>query len=137
MILLDTQIWIWLALGISRIRPAQVSAIVEARNRGDTIGVSIISCWEIAKAVELGRLDLNDGSPNWNLSKWFDDAIANTGVEILGLTLAIAVEATALPGDFHKDPFDQMIVATARVHNCPLVTSDGLIRAYSAVATIY
>ena len=137
MILLDTQIWLWLALGISRIRPAQASDIAEARSRGDTIGVSIISCWEIAKAVELGRLDLNDGSPNWNLSKWFDDAIANTGAEILDLTLAIAIEATSLPGDFHKDPFDQMIVATARVHNCPLVTSDGLIRAYSAVKTIY
>ena len=136
MILLDTQIWLWLALGISRIRPAQVSAIAEARNRGNVIGVSIISCWEIAKAAELGRIDLHDGSPDWNLAKWFDDAIANTGVEIIDLTLAIAIEATSLPGDFHKDPFDQMIVATARVHNCPLVTSDGKIVAYSGVQTI-
>ena len=137
MILLDTQIWLWLALGIGRIRRSQASAIAEARNSGDAIGVSIISCWEIAKAVELGRLDLNDGSPNRNLATWFDDAIANTGVEILDLTLDIAIEATSLPGDFHKDPFDQMIVATARVHNCPLVTSDGLIRAYPEVTTIY
>ena len=137
MILLDTQIWLWLALGIDRIRPVQMSAITEARNRGDVISVSIISCWEIAKAVELGRMDLNDGSPDWNLSRWFDDAIANTGVEILDLTLAIAIQATSLPGNFHKDPFDQMIVATARVNNCPLVTADGLIRAYPEVTTIY
>ncbi len=114
-----------------------MSAIISARNKGDIIGVSIISCWEIAKAVELGRLDLNDGSPGWNLSKRFDDAIANTGVEILDLTLAIAIQATSLPGNFHKDPFDQMIVATTRINNCPLVTSDGLIRAYSEVSTIY
>ena len=137
MILLDTQIWLWLALGISRIRPAQVSVIAEARSRGDAIGVSIISCWEIAKAVELGRIDLRENSSDWSLVKWFDNAVENTGVEILDLTLAIAIEATSLPGDFHKDPFDQMIVATARVHNCPLVTSDGLIRAYSSVTTIY
>ena len=137
MILLDTQIWLWLALGVNRMRPVQISAITEARNRRDTIGVSIISCWEIAKAVELGRVDLNDGSPDWNLAKWFDDAIANTEVEILDLTLDIAIQATTLPGNFHKDPFDQMIVATAIINNCLLVTSDRLIRAYPEVTTIY
>ena len=137
MILLDTQIWLWLALGIHRIRPAQITAIMEARSRRDAIGVSIISCWEIAKSVELGRVDLNDGSPDWNLAKWFDDAIPNTGVEILDLTLAVAIQATSLPGNFHKDPFDQMIVATAIINNCPLVTSDSLIRDYPEVTTIY
>ena len=41
-----------------------------------------------------------------------------------------------LPGEFHRDPADQIIVATARLHNCPLVTSDGNLLNYSHVKTI-
>ena len=137
MIILDTHIWLWLAQQTGQLRAAQLSAIAIARERGAVIGVSIISCWEIAKAVELGRIDLRAGAPDWSLSEWFDQAIADTGVQILDLTLPIAIEATSLPGHFHKDPFDQIIVASARIHNCPLVTSDGLIRAYANVETIY
>ena len=137
MIILDTQIWLWLAQNTGRLRAAQLSAIARARNRNEVIGVSIISCWEIAKAVELGRIDLHAGSPHWNLSHWFEDAIDSTGVAILALTLPIAIQATSLPGNFHRDPFDQMIVATAIINNCPLVTSDGLIREYPYVQTVY
>jgi PIN domain nuclease of toxin-antitoxin system len=52
------------------------------------------------------------------------------------LTPQIAIEATQLPGDFHQVPADQIITATARVHTCPLVTSDSKIIEYAHVETI-
>ena len=41
-----------------------------------------------------------------------------------------------MPGEFHRDPADQIIVATARVYGCPLVTADGRILKYPHVTTI-
>jgi len=52
------------------------------------------------------------------------------------LTPSIAVESTRLPQPFHKDPADQIIVATARVHNCALATADEKILKYSHVQTV-
>ena len=137
MIILDTHVWLWLATDSARLRTAQLAAVANARQRGATVGVSIISCWEIAKAVELGHIDLPDGSPRRSLRQWFDQTIVATGVTILDLTLPIVTESTALPGNFHRDPFDQMIVATARIYDWPLATADRLIRAYPYVPTIY
>ncbi len=54
MIVLDTHVWVWWALDPARLSKAQVEVI--AANETDVIGVSAISCWEIAKLVELGRL---------------------------------------------------------------------------------
>jgi PIN domain nuclease of toxin-antitoxin system len=52
------------------------------------------------------------------------------------LSPEIIVESTRLPGEFHKDPADQLIVATARLLNCPVVTEDAKILNYPHVSTI-
>lgn len=51
------------------------------------------------------------------------------------ITPRVAVESTRLPGEFHNDPADQLIVATARVNDCVLMTADHKIRRYPHVAT--
>jgi PIN domain nuclease of toxin-antitoxin system len=63
-------------------------------------------------------------------------ALNYPGVQIIELTPEIATESTRLPGEFHRDPADQIIVATARVMKCKLVTSDEKILNYSHVKTI-
>ena len=100
-------------------------------NKDGRIGVSAISCWEIAKLFEYGRIELSA-----HLSQWFDLAFGYPGVELLPLTPEVAIESTALPGDFHRDPADQIIVATARLNGCALVTSDREIAKYLYVETI-
>jgi len=112
-------------------RLTQTQAQVIEANEPDTIGVSAISCWEIAKLVEYGRLELP-----CSLEEWFEDALSYPGFRLLELTPEIAIESTQLPGEFHRDPADQMIVATARVYGCPLVTSDGRLLEYPHVETI-
>jgi PIN domain nuclease of toxin-antitoxin system len=129
MIVLDTHIWVWWVHGDERLTSSQ-SEMIQA-SETDIIGVSAISCWEIAKLVENRRLELPV-----SLEKWFEQALGYPGVRILELTPEISIESTRLPGDFHRDPADQIIVATARVHNCPLVTSDERILDYPNVKTI-
>ena len=129
MIVLDTHAWVWWTTDPDSLSEAQRQAI--ARNEDDRIGVSAFSCWEVAKLCEYGRLDLPVG-----VAEWFREALRYPGISLLPLTPEIAIESTILPGAFHRDPADQVIVATARVHDCPLVTSDDKIVKYPHVRTV-
>jgi PIN domain nuclease of toxin-antitoxin system len=85
----------------------------------------------VAKLIEVGRLSLPCGT-----LEWIRQALSYPGVVLLDLTPEIAVASTELPGEFHRDPADQIIVATARIHNVPLVTSDERILNYPHVQTL-
>jgi len=102
----------------------------ELLERGEdrAFGVSIISCWEVAKLVEYGRLKLDR-----NTGIWIENALAEPGVSLLNLTPRIVVESTQLPQPFHRDLADQLLVATARVLQCPFMTEDARITAYPHV----
>ncbi len=126
MIVLDTHIWVWWVHDDAKLPPAHKAYIQDNESVG--LGISAISCWEIAKLVEYGRLDLPI-----SVGEWLNQALAYPGMRLLELTPQIAVESTQLPGSFHRDPADQIIVATTRVYDCPLVTLDGEILAYQYV----
>ena len=83
---------------------------------------------EVAKAVELRRLNFS-----MPVEDWFELALNSPGIVLLPLTASIAFESTRLPGNFHKDPFDQLIVTTARIYEVPLVTVDSDILQYQHV----
>jgi PIN domain nuclease of toxin-antitoxin system len=65
-----------------------------------------------------------------------EQAVVYPGIELLPLTPQIAIESTKLPGNFHHDPADQIIVATARVYNLTILTVDRLILDYPHVRTL-
>lgn len=129
MIVLDTHIWVWWVHGEAKLSNNHRMYLQTHEAQG--FGISIISCWEVAKLVEYNRLKLP--SP---VADWLDQALAYPGVRLLDLTPRIAVESTLLPGTFHRDPADQMIVATALIHNCPLMTVDAKILAYPHVQKV-
>ncbi|MBS1810356.1 MAG: type II toxin-antitoxin system VapC family toxin [Acidobacteria bacterium] len=126
MIVLDTHVWIWWVHG-DPLLPSDVAQVVAA-HEATGLGISAISCWEIAKLVEYNRLQLP-----LPINDWMAQALAYPGIVLLELSPEIAIDSTQLPPPFHKDPADQMIVATARIHNVPLVTCDHKIRAYPHV----
>ena len=126
MILLDTHVWVWWVNESSMASKDMLRIIQE--HQGDGLGVSIISCWEVAKLVERGRLELT-----MPVERWIEQALAYPGVELLQLTPRIVVESTQLPGEFHRDPADQMLVATARVYDIPLLTADSKLLDYPHV----
>jgi PIN domain nuclease of toxin-antitoxin system len=129
MIILDTHIWVWWLHGDEQITSTQAE-IIKA-NETDIIGVSAISAWEIAKLVEYNRLELP-----CPLQEWFYEALNYPGIRLIELTPEIAIESTKLPGEFHRDPADQIIVATARLYDSSLITSDTKILKYPYVNII-
>jgi PIN domain nuclease of toxin-antitoxin system len=128
-IILDTHIWIWWIHNDPALPKDAVSLIKSNESTG--LGVSAISCWEIAKLVEYGRLSLP-----FPVKDWMNIALAYPGIILLDLLPEIAVESTQLPPPFHKDPADQIIVATSRIHKVGLVTCDFKIRAYPYVSSL-
>ena len=132
MIIIDTHSWFWWMETPERLSEAQMAAVQEQEISADgLIGVCATSLWEIAMLVQKQRfraaLDLAD---------WFTNALSHPRVSVINLTPAIAIASTLMPRGFPLDPADRIITATALIHNCPLVTSDGEIRNHAAGVTI-
>lgn len=129
MIILDTHIWLWWVHEVKQLTRLQVEVI--STHEADIIGISAISCWEVAKLVEYKRLNLP-----CSLTEWFQQALSYPGISLLELTPEIAIQSTQLLGKFHRDPVDQIVVATSMVFDCPLVTSDAKILNYPHIVTV-
>jgi len=126
MILLDTHIWVWWVNDPNKLNPATLHYLDELPPT--SIFISNISCWEIAKLVEKGRIELSEPLP-----VWFDLAIDRAGITVIDIDRSIIMDACSLPGAFHNDPADQLITATARVKSIPLLTADHKILSYQYV----
>lgn len=129
MFVLDTHILVWWINRSSDLDQDQHSYL-DVCCEMDGFGVSSISVWEIAKLVEYERLSLDRPVP-----EWVSTALATPNLDHLGLDPEIAIDSTTLPGEFHNDPADQMIVSTARVYECTLFTADDDIVDYANVET--
>ncbi len=80
MIVLDTHIWIWWVHGDERLSRRQAEVIAAQEN--EEIGVSAISCWEVAKLAERGRLVLS-----LSIDDWLSQALQYPGLMVLPLLL--------------------------------------------------
>lgn len=119
MIILDTHVLIWWAEGeIERLSATQVDAIQEGI-RQRQVKVSAISLWELGMLVHRGRLSLSQP-----VSVWWTRVRESYGISAIPLDGSVLLDSVNLPGDFHADPADRMIVATTRVHEARLVTLD-------------
>ncbi|MCX7015801.1 MAG: type II toxin-antitoxin system VapC family toxin [Candidatus Sumerlaeota bacterium] len=128
--LLDTHVWIW-AMDNPETLPAVVRR--ELLKPGNLpFALSVISVWEASRKESLGKLKLS--SP---IRHWFASAIREPFIQLLPLTVDIAHESNHLPGEFHRDPADQMIVATARLHRLTLITADERILPYAHVRSLW
>jgi PIN domain nuclease of toxin-antitoxin system len=130
LIVLDTHALIWAVEGDRRLG-ATASRLIEETVQTDRLGVSAITPWEVALLVERGRLRLGR-----ELSGWIEDVLALPGVSLVPIEPGIAIDSVRLPGDFHADPADRFIVATARHLDAPVLTADRQILAYSAAGHV-
>jgi len=128
MIVLDTHIWEWWVDHNAPLTEKHQDSIQQYQSQG--LGVSIIYCWEVAKLVKLGRLTLSLA-----VDEWLAAALADAGVQQLELTIPIIIQSTQLTG-FHRHPADQIIVATAKIYGCPVLTADAKLLAYPEVQTL-
>lgn len=126
--LLDTHVWIWTQEERESLGPIALSLIEDT---GNEIYISPVSTLEISRLISLGQISLTGSLPNW---------IAVTSKNLLALTAGITHEIAALAyelrGDFHKDPADRLLVATALEGELSLLTADQRILDYPYVKTV-
>ncbi|MBL8466870.1 type II toxin-antitoxin system VapC family toxin [Methyloversatilis discipulorum] len=132
MIVLDTHALLWWANGERAQLSAAAASAIDAEMDGGQILVSSMSAWELAMLVERGRVALS-----MDVASWLDTLSRIDAVQMVPVDSEIAVKSVQLPGDFHKDPADRIIVATARKFAAPLVSADEKIRSYPHVRVIW
>lgn len=116
-LLLDTHVFLWWCGQNSRLGKEASDAIA---NPDNTIHVSLATAWEIAIKEALGRL---------KMPGLVEYAVEKNGFSPLGISFAHARVAGALPLH-HRDPFDRMLIAQARVDQLVFVTHDASIQPY-------
>jgi len=120
-LLLDTHALIWWLLG----NPAlSTKARLAIDNDTNTVFVSAATAWEITTKYRLGKLP-----DAHNFAADVGAAIAREGFSALAVTLQHGAAAGALPG-LHKDPFDRMLIAQARLQNLSLVSNERVFDSY-------
>lgn len=115
-VLLDTHVLAWLCEGNERLGKKALKLINQA-SASEQLAVATISFWEIAMLVEKGRLEMSIETAGLRR-----ELLINGLLEI-PLTGSAAITAAALV-DFHGDPADRIIVATALEEGAVLVTAD-------------
>ena len=115
MIQLDSQMWVWFHQGSPRL-PETVAD--EIRRWGKSVALSAVTVWEVAIAIEKGRIE-SPFSPERTVRRW----LSGVPMTVVPLDTEIAVLSRTLPFA-HEDPADRFIAATAHHLGVPLATSD-------------
>jgi PIN domain nuclease of toxin-antitoxin system len=130
MILLDTHAWWWSLTEPENLSKIAIKTIRQTKS--DQRMIASISIWEFAMMTAKKKIRLKI-----SVAKWLSQALQETGLGVIEISPQIAIDACNLPGNFHKDPADRLIVATARVNNLRLVTKDEKMLDYPYVDAIW
>ena len=120
MVVIDTSTLLFWTLDSHRLSRAAAAAIRES----DRVVVSSISIWEIGLKVSKGRLHIP-----LSVKEFADRLLQIDVVEVASVDVETWIKSVELQWE-HRDPADRVIVATAMLQGCPLVTSDETIRAF-------
>ena len=127
-LLLDTHVIVWAASGADGLDRRVANLLTDARNE---LWISAVSAWELAVLSERCRIDLQP-----DIERWFAAAVAGLGLKEAPLTSAIALESRRLSVPT-EDPADRFIAATARAHECTLVTADAALHRIAGVRVVF
>ncbi len=119
-LLLDTHVLLWFAAGYEQLGAKAREAIADPAN---TVLVSVVSLWEAAINIRLGKLEVD-------IPSLIQDSVG-AGFDLLDLTPAHVERLLALPvSERHRDPFDHLLLAQAAAEEAVLVTDDGHAKRY-------
>ena len=124
-IVLDTHVWIWLMTGAKELENSPCLPVIDRAVSYSGIKVSPISVWEMGMLEAKGKIKLRLGC-----LEWVKKALEAPGISMAPITPEIAIESSRLPGRFHGDPADRLIVSTTRILKAALVTRDKNIVSY-------
>jgi PIN domain nuclease of toxin-antitoxin system len=120
-LLLDTHALIWFLEGSDRLSPTGRAAIDDSRN---VRFVSHATAWEMAVKLSLGKLQLQIP-----FGELFPKVVEANGFIVLLPEFLHYQELLSMPL-YHRDPFDRLIIAQARVEKLTVVTSDSHLSVY-------
>ena len=126
-VLLDTHVWIWTQEQPQRLGRRAKRLLTGAAH--DTT-VCPVSTLEVSRLVAAGDIQLSIP-----LAEWVAQSLAELNAETVSITHDVAMDAYALPGAFHADPADRILVAAARRNGLTLITADDRILSYAHVRT--
>ena len=119
--LLDTHIFLWWITDNPKLQKITRDLISDKSNE---LFLSSASLWEIMIKSKLSKIDLPD-DPKTYLKK----QVQINSINILNITMEHSLETYDLP-EIHKDPFDRMLIAQARIEKLTIVTTDSFIKRY-------
>lgn len=128
-IVLDTHILLWLVSGAQKLTARLKKVILHAEAENGIL-LSPISIWEIGMLEAKGRIKLEK-----NCYDWIEEIMEQSGITLASITPKIAIDSSRLAGEFHGDPADRIIVATAIEHRAALITADEKIIAYAKTSS--
>jgi PIN domain nuclease of toxin-antitoxin system len=131
MILLDTYALLWWINDPKKLSKKALSLIEKEKKNGKIL-ISSISAWEIYMLIKQNKLKLDEDT-----SSWIDKVSSLPFIEFIPIDNQIAEQSVNLPGNFHKDPADRMIIATARENGAVVISKDEKIQKYSFVKAIW
>lgn len=127
-VLLDTHVLLWMVGDTRRLSRPAVRALKAAKR----LLLADISLREAAWLDQSGRIRLDPEA-----AEWLEQAVSRFKLELVPISPAIAARSTRIAQNFHGDPADQLIAATAMELDVPLVTADENLRASPAIRTIW
>jgi PIN domain nuclease of toxin-antitoxin system len=122
-VLLDTHALLWWVADDPRLSRSARQAIGDA----DRAIASDVTLWELAIKCSIGKLELSGGA-----AAWFERHTNASRFGELSITRAHLAEVERLPLH-HRDPFDRLLIAQARLENLQLVTIDEVFSKYGVV----
>jgi len=125
LILLDTHIWLWLLSGSKKAVSPKLLKLIEKLVPDSAIRVSAISAWAIGMLVAKNRISFS-----CDVKEWIYRALRAPGILAEPVTPEIAIESTLLPENFHGDPADRILIATAKQLSATFITHDKEILSY-------
>jgi PIN domain nuclease of toxin-antitoxin system len=131
MIVLDTHVWLWWLHEPDKLS-LDAGKLIQQEQESGSIIISAISVWEVAVKVQSGKLAIP-----MDINRWYELAKSYPATVIEPLSPVDAITSTQLPGIFHKDPADRIIVSLARRRAVPLLTCDRKILDYDHVITVW
>jgi PIN domain nuclease of toxin-antitoxin system len=120
-LLLDAHILMWAIDRPQRLHPDARAALLDPNN---AVYASVVSAWEMAIKVSLGKLPIRP-----NIASWLPEELEIADFALLGVTLEHVLAVEHLPFH-HRDPFDRLLVAQAIVEDLTLVTNDRQLERY-------
>lgn len=119
--LLDTHTFIWWVTDDPQLSNTARNAIA---NPANVLFVSAASTWEIIIKNRTGKLSLPDKP-----EQYIPNRLAANQFESLPIQIIHTLQVAELP-DYHKDPFDRILIAQSQVENLPIITIDQQIARY-------